>query len=121
MKVSAENLLSYLDDCEKRFEEYLERKKETTKERALVFSSDSDTLSEAVSSGFVGLFNWCGQDSCIEDMYGETDPKTKERRNGLVSQGKFLGWNLHKIIDGECVACGESADREGYWSRRKQI
>jgi prolyl-tRNA synthetase len=119
--VPAMNLLPYLEDCKTRFAQYLIRRTQTIKDNAFVFSPDSDILSEAVSHGFVGVFNWCGQDSCIEAMYGGTNPRTQERENGLVSQGKFLGWNPHKRIDGECVSCGKSAHREGYWSRRKQI
>ena len=119
--IPADNLLDYLDDCKSQFSEYLKRKTKKVLDQTLVNTSNPEDLKEIVSDGFVGVFNWCGNDKCIENMYGIQNLETKEREDGLVSQGKFIGWNPNKPIEGKCISCEESANREGYWSRRKHI
>jgi hypothetical protein len=65
--------------------------------------------------------NWCGERNCIENMYGKIDEKTKKRDGGLISKGKFLGWDLEDKIENKCISCDKKARRKGYWSRRKNI
>lgn len=120
-EISDELIVSYLDECRSDFKRYLHEKNQSIKDSSIIFSESARDLSDSVADGFVGMFHWCGDDRCIEKMYGLVNPETKEREGGLVAQGKFLGWNPRKKAEGSCVSCGNYAEKEGYWSRRKHI
>jgi prolyl-tRNA synthetase len=120
-KISPENIISYLKKCETEFRDYSKRNIDSIKEKRIIFSDKPILIKDLISEGYLVSFNWCGERNCIENMYGKIDEKTKKRDGGLISKGKFLGWDLEDKIENKCISCDKKARRKGYWSRRKNI